>query len=87
MVKIVSRGFTTTLDAYLNPYIHSYINKFVSGFDEELKNKKIFFMQSDGGLASINSFRGSRSILSGPAGGVVGFSRVSQFLLDKSVNN
>lgn len=39
-------------------------------------------MQSDGGLASINFFRGSRSILSGPAGGVVGFSKVSEFLFD-----
>lgn len=35
MIKIVPRGFTTTLDAYLNPYIVNYINNFVSGFDED----------------------------------------------------
>ncbi|KRX01580.1 hypothetical protein PPERSA_01483 [Pseudocohnilembus persalinus] len=83
MIKIVPRGFTTTLDAYLNPVIHSYLTAFTTGFDEDLKFQNIFFMQSDGGLAAIKEFRGSRSILSGPAGGSIGYAQTSKFLLEQ----
>jgi 5-oxoprolinase (ATP-hydrolysing) len=72
MVKLVPRGDTTMTDAYLNPHIQSYLNSFRQGFDGELKPAGLLFMQSDGGLARANDFTGSRAILSGPAGGVVG---------------
>ncbi|ELR11567.1 5oxoprolinase [Acanthamoeba castellanii str. Neff] len=74
MFRIVPRGFTATVDAYLTPLIKRYIENFSKGFDEHLtKNVRISFMRSDGGLAPVDRFRGSSSILSGPAGGVVGY--------------
>jgi 5-oxoprolinase (ATP-hydrolysing) len=76
MVKIVPRAFTCNVDAYLTPCIHLYISQFVSGFDSEFLNRvKVQFMQSDGGLAPVNSFNGFRAVLSGPAGGVIGYSK------------
>lgn len=72
-VKLVARGDTTTVDAYLNPYIRAYLESFRKGFKDNLKNTRLLFMQSDGGLAPADEFTGSRAILSGPAGGVVGF--------------
>ena len=77
-VKLVQRGQTCCVDAYLNPHINRYLVGFTKGFDEGIKNIKIFFMQSDGGLARIDQFTGSKAILSGPAGGVVGFSKTSK---------
>lgn len=77
-VKLVKRGQTCCVDAYLNPHIHRYLQSFVEGFDERLlTNVKVFFMQSDGGLAPLNQFSGSKAILSGPAGGVVGYAATS----------
>eukprot|EP00742_Colponemidia_sp_Colp-10_P008402 GILJ01009100.1.p1 GENE.GILJ01009100.1~~GILJ01009100.1.p1 ORF type:complete len:1330 (+),score=217.58 GILJ01009100.1:312-3992(+) len=73
MVKIVPRGYTACSDAYLTPTIKRYIDNFKNGFDENLSTVPVLFMQSDGGLASVDSFTGSRAILSGPAGGVVGY--------------
>ena len=73
MVKMVARGDTTTVDAYLTPHIRNYLDSFRSGFSDNLKNTKLFFMQSDGGLTDSVNFKGSNSILSGPAGGVVGY--------------
>jgi 5-oxoprolinase (ATP-hydrolysing) len=62
------------VDAYLTPLIKRYIENFSKGFDEHLtQNVRISFMRSDGGLAPVDRFRGSSSILSGPAGGVVGY--------------
>ncbi|CAM9522906.1 unnamed protein product, partial [Hapterophycus canaliculatus] len=89
MVKAVPRGFTTAADAYLTPVIARYVKSFRSGFDEatgqtdrvffspSLRSVKTLFMQSDGGLTPVDSFRGSRAILSGPAGGVVGYAATS----------
>ncbi|KAL7079948.1 hypothetical protein ACQ4LE_000183 [Meloidogyne hapla] len=74
MVKAVPRGFTTCSDAYLTPIIHKYIQGFRSGFLNNLEGVQVEFMQSDGGLCPVESFIGSRAILSGPAGGVVGVS-------------
>eukprot|EP00126_Sphaerothecum_destruens_P007440 Sdes_comp19850_c0_seq1m12083 len=75
MIKIVSRGFTVCADAYLTPCIQRYVHNFCAGFDPHLLNRtQLLFMQSDGGLTPVHKFTGSRSILSGPAGGVVGFS-------------
>ena len=73
MVKLVARGDTTMTDAYLNPHIQSYLNSFRSGFADGLSQADLLFMQSDGGLARADDFTGSRAILSGPAGGVVGY--------------
>ena len=72
MVKLVARGDTTMTDAYLNPHIQAYLGSFRRGFDGQLTDTDLLFMQSDGGLARADDFTGSRAILSGPAGGVVG---------------
>jgi 5-oxoprolinase (ATP-hydrolysing) len=71
-IKLVARGDTTVVDAYLNPHIRSYLASFKQGFSDGLAQTDLLFMQSDGGLASAEVFTGSRAILSGPAGGVVG---------------
>lgn len=74
MVKIVPRGYTTFADAYLTPHIARYIETFVSGFAPGLiENVNVSFMQSDGGLTPVDRFSGHKAILSGPAGGVVGY--------------
>ena len=76
-VKIVARGDTTTVDAYLTPHIRRYLESFRGGFTDGLKDTKLLFMQSHGGLIDAAQFLGSRAILSGPAGGVVGYSRTT----------
>ena len=73
MIKLVSRGDTTMVDAYLTPHIRSYLESFRKGFSGGLADTNLLFMQSDGGLAPADDFTGSRAILSGPAGGVVGY--------------
>lgn len=75
MVKLVPRAFTATVDAYLTPKIKRYIEKFRSGFRDCLKHVDVQFMQSDGGLCDIDAFSGYLAILSGPAGGVVGYAK------------
>jgi 5-oxoprolinase (ATP-hydrolysing) len=77
MVKIVPRGHTASVDAYLTPCIRTYLDAFLSGFDDGLKDVNVSFMQSDGGLTPAGSFSGYKAILSGPAGGVVGFARTT----------
>jgi 5-oxoprolinase (ATP-hydrolysing) len=84
MVKMVPRGCTTCVDAYLTPVLKKYLRSFAAGFDDELgKNANVNFMQSDGGLTPMESFAGNRAILSGPAGGVVGYARTSYDLEDE----
>ncbi|KUF91656.1 Pantothenate kinase 2 [Phytophthora nicotianae] len=78
MVKAVPRGFTTCADAYLTPVIKKYVASFCAGFGEGLEKVNISFMQSDGGLARMKHFHGHRAILSGPAGGVVGYARTTR---------
>lgn len=74
MIRLVPRGQTSCVDAYLTPLITEYLKGFVSGFDEKMKeNTQVSFMMSDGGLCPMENFHGYRSILSGPAGGVVGY--------------
>eukprot|EP00106_Octopus_bimaculoides_P000145 XP_014767587.1 PREDICTED: 5-oxoprolinase-like [Octopus bimaculoides] len=73
MVKIVPRGYTACADAYLTPCVKKYVASFAEGFKDQLKGIQTLFMQSDGGLTPMNKFNGARAILSGPAGGVVGF--------------
>ncbi|KAE8146980.1 Hydantoinase B/oxoprolinase-domain-containing protein [Aspergillus avenaceus] len=73
MIKMVPRGSSASADAYLTPVIKDYLTGFAKGFDGGLHGIRCDFMQSDGGLVSHNSFSGLRGILSGPAGGVVGY--------------
>ena len=73
MVKMVARGDTTMVAAYLTPHIRQYLDSFRSGFSDGLEQSNLFFMQSDGGLTAADRFQGSNAILSGPAGGVVGY--------------
>ncbi|XP_062093597.1 5-oxoprolinase 1-like [Humulus lupulus] len=75
MIQAVPRGFTATVDAYLTPVMKEYLSGFVSKFDEGLQKVNVLFMQSDGGLAPQNRFSGHKAVLSGPAGGVVGYSQ------------
>ncbi|PON52795.1 Winged helix-turn-helix DNA-binding protein [Parasponia andersonii] len=75
MVRAVPRGLTATVDAYLTPVIKEYLSGFISKFDEGLQKVNVLFMQSDGGLAPESRFSGHKAVLSGPAGGVVGYSQ------------
>jgi 5-oxoprolinase (ATP-hydrolysing) len=74
LMKLVSRGDTTVADAYLSPILQRYVAEVAS----ELRNVKLLFMQSNGGLTDAAGFRGKDSILSGPAGGIVGMARTAQ---------
>ena len=74
LVKIVSRGDTTVVDAYLNPVLRAYID----GLRKALGPGRLQILTSAGGLVDADSFVGKDSILSGPAGGVIGFSQVAQ---------
>ena len=73
MVRIVPRGFTSSADAYLTPHVKRYVEGFAHGFKNNLEGTRVLFMQSDGGLTPMDNFNGARAILSGPAGGVVGY--------------
>ena len=73
LMKLVSRGDTTVVDAYLSPILQRYVSEVAT----ELKDVKLLFMQSNGGLTDAASFRGKDSILSGPAGGIVGMARTA----------
>uniref|UniRef100_A0A060T936 ARAD1D08404p n=1 Tax=Blastobotrys adeninivorans TaxID=409370 RepID=A0A060T936_BLAAD len=79
MIKLVSRANSTTADAYLSPITTRYIHQFGKGFKGGIHGfgDKLLFMQSDGGLTKWSQFSGLRAILSGPAGGVVGYARTS----------
>ncbi|KAL4879118.1 Hydantoinase B/oxoprolinase-domain-containing protein [Aspergillus karnatakaensis] len=79
MIKMISRGMSATADAYLTPVVQQYIKGFQSGFTDGLRssNTRCEFMQSDGGLVDVRNFSGLRAVLSGPAGGVVGYARTS----------
>ncbi|KAI5858444.1 Hydantoinase B/oxoprolinase-domain-containing protein [Tricharina praecox] len=88
MIKLIPRATSATADAYLTPEIRRYIDGFSKGFEgglgsESVKNSegskgaRCEFMQSDGGLVDVSKFSGLRAILSGPAGGVVGYALTS----------
>ncbi len=74
LMKLVSRGDTTLVDAYLSPILRRYVDQ-VAG---ELGGVRLQFMQSGGGLTDAHLFRGKDSILSGPAGGIVGMARTAE---------
>ncbi|HEV7265358.1 MAG TPA: hydantoinase B/oxoprolinase family protein [Falsiroseomonas sp.] len=71
--RIVPRGDTTVVDAYLSPILSRYVAQVSS----ELPGVRLYFMQSSGGLAEAASFQGKDAILSGPAGGIVGAARTA----------
>ncbi|KAK3669905.1 hypothetical protein LTR78_010216 [Recurvomyces mirabilis] len=88
MIKLVPRATSACADAYLTPAIRKYIDGFQKGFEGGLgtesvrreageKGARCEFMQSDGGLVDVDGFSGLRAILSGPAGGVVGYALTS----------
>ena len=74
MMKLVSRGDTTVVDAYLSPILRRYVDQVAA----EMPGVRLFFMQSSGGLADAHAFQGKDAILSGPAGGIVGMARTAQ---------
>lgn len=74
LMKLVSRGDTTVVDAYLTPILRRYVNQVAS----QLPSVKLMFMKSDGGLVAAEQFQGKDSILSGPAGGIVGAVQTSK---------
>ncbi len=74
LMKLVSRGDTTVVDAYLTPILRRYVNQVAS----QLPGVSIMFMKSDGGLVAAAQFQGKDSILSGPAGGIVGAVQTSK---------
>lgn len=69
LMKIVGRGDTTLVDAYLSPVLGRYVRQVATALGSEVP---LSFMQSNGGLAGAGAFRGRDAILSGPAGGIVG---------------
>jgi 5-oxoprolinase (ATP-hydrolysing) len=73
LIKLVSRGDTTVVDAYLSPILRRYVDRVAA----ELGDVKLMFMQSNGGLTDARQFQGKDSILSGPAGGIVGAVKTS----------
>jgi 5-oxoprolinase (ATP-hydrolysing) len=75
VMKLVSRGDTTVVDAYLSPLLRRYVAQVSSELNSAAGRVPLFFMKSDGGLCDANSFQGKDSILSGPAGGIVGMVR------------
>ncbi|MFP6680871.1 MAG: hydantoinase/oxoprolinase family protein, partial [Gammaproteobacteria bacterium] len=74
LMKYVSRGDTTVVDAYLTPILRRYVESIAA----ELAGVRLMFMQSNGGLTEARLFQGKDSILSGPAGGIVGAVRTSE---------
>ena len=85
LIKLVSRGDTTVVDAYLSPLLRRYVDRVSEelGFSDP---RRLMFMQSNGGLTGATSFRGKDAVLSGPAGGVVGMARTaSQAGIDRVI--
>ncbi len=73
LMKLVARGDTTVVDAYLSPILRRYVGQVAA----ELPGARLLFMQSNGGLTDAWRFQGKDAILSGPAGGIVGMARAS----------
>ncbi|MGC8536528.1 MAG: hydantoinase B/oxoprolinase family protein [Rhizomicrobium sp.] len=74
LLRLVPRGDTTVVDAYLSPILRRYVDKVAVA----LEGTSLYFMQSHGGLAAASSFQGKDAILSGPAGGIVGAVRAAE---------
>ena len=75
VLRLVSRGDTAVVDAYLSPLLARYVAGVRAELEREFGAVPLYFMQSNGGLTAADAFRGMNSILSGPAGGLVGMAR------------
>ncbi len=83
LMKFVSRGDTTVVDAYLSPILRRYVDQVAA----EMPGVPLFFMQSSGGLTDAHRFQGKDAILSGPAGGIVGMARTAEMAFaDEAAN-
>ena len=83
LMKLVGRGDTTVVDAYVSPILSRYVDRIAA----DLHGARLMFMQSNGGLANARFFRGKDAILSGPAGGVVGAVRTAALVgFDKIIS-
>ncbi|MGA5316197.1 hydantoinase B/oxoprolinase family protein [Streptomyces pseudogriseolus] len=74
LMKLVPRGDTAVVDAYLSPVLRRYVRQVA----DALEGVRLMFMQSNGGLTEARRFRGKDAVLSGPAGGIVGMARMSK---------
>ncbi|HET8940317.1 MAG TPA: hydantoinase B/oxoprolinase family protein [Polyangiales bacterium] len=77
LMKLVPRGDTTVVDAYLSPILRRYVRQVDSALRHDQQHVPLFFMKSNGGLTNAQHFAGKDAILSGPAGGIVGMVRTS----------
>ncbi|MBS0306267.1 MAG: hydantoinase B/oxoprolinase family protein [Proteobacteria bacterium] len=73
LIKLVARGDTTVVDAYLSPILRRYVER----VQAQMPGVRLFFMQSSGGLTEAHRFQGKDAVLSGPAGGIVGMVRTA----------
>ncbi|WP_439103626.1 hydantoinase/oxoprolinase family protein, partial [Celeribacter marinus] len=78
LAKLVSRGDTTVVDAYLSPILRRYVEQVSQALSLGAACERLLFMQSNGGLTDAALFQGRDAILSGPAGGIVGMVRTGQ---------
>ena len=78
LMKLIGRGDTTVVDAYLSPILRRYVEEVAA----EMPGVRLYFMQSSGGLAEAGGFQGKDAILSGPAGGIVGMVRTAELGLE-----
>ncbi|HKJ62767.1 MAG TPA: hydantoinase/oxoprolinase family protein, partial [Hyphomicrobiales bacterium] len=87
LIKLVSRGDTTVVDAYLSPILRRYVDRLRDALGADRgAYRSLMFMQSNGGLTDAALFQGKDAILSGPAGGVVGMARTAEAIgIDKLI--
>ncbi|MFO7854350.1 MAG: hydantoinase B/oxoprolinase family protein [Paracoccaceae bacterium] len=78
LMKLVGRGDTTVVDAYLSPILRRYVDQVEDELGAEASGARLMFMQSNGGLTDASLFQGKDAILSGPAGGVVGMVKTGE---------
>lgn len=79
LIKLISRGDTAVVDAYLSPILKRYVDKITQALGrEDQGGPQLLFMQSSGGLTRADFFHGRNAVLSGPAGGVIGAVRTAK---------
>lgn len=78
LIKLVGRGDTTVVDAYLSPILGRYVARVTDALDAKRSEARLMFMMSSGGLTAAELFQGKDAILSGPAGGVVGMAETGR---------
>jgi 5-oxoprolinase (ATP-hydrolysing) len=78
LIKLVGRGDTTVVDAYLSPILRRYVTQVADDIDARHSHARLMFMMSSGGLTAADLFQGKDAILSGPAGGVVSMAQTAR---------